>query len=175
MPKLEHLNLKFVVHKRECLNGASSLGVQHLSSLSKVHVTIRGNCYYDSNYDPTEDENDGAIKWVASAINGAVVTHPNRPTVRLETEFFEVCNHFENVLRNVNQLNGLFFYRVAQIWQIEEEQTEQEQTDGLNRRITDEEEQTGGEEGEEEEDIEEEDTYEEEGEEQTDEEKEHGE
>ncbi|CAO2189582.1 unnamed protein product [Urochloa humidicola] len=176
MPKLEHVNLEFVVHKRECLNGASSLGVQHLSSLSKVHVKIHGNCYYDSNYDPTEDENDGAIKWVASAINGAVVTHPNRPTVKFETKRSEVCDHFEYIIKEYNrELFGGLWTEWLKIWQIEEEQTEQEQTNGLNRRITDEEEQTGGEEGEEEEDIEEGDTYEEEGEEQTDEEKEHGE
>ncbi|CAL5003762.1 unnamed protein product [Urochloa decumbens] len=173
MPKLEHMKLIFRVHKRECLNGASSLGVQNLSSLSKVQVKIYGNCIPESNYDPTEDENDGAIKWAANAINGAVVTHPNRPTVRFETTSDEVCEHFEYALRECNnqRLGGLLT-EWLKIWQIEEEQTEQEQTDGLNRRIADEEEQTGGEEGEEEADIEEEDTYEEEGEEQFDEEKE---
>ncbi|CAL5003784.1 unnamed protein product [Urochloa decumbens] len=163
MPKLEHVKLKFGVHKRECLNGASSLGFQNLSSLSKVHVKIYGNCIPDSNYDPTKDENDGAIKWVASAINGAVVTHPNRPTVRFETTPAEVCEHFEYAMRECNQLLGGLLTEWFKIWQIEE-QTGQEQTDGLNRRITDEEQQTG---------EQEEDTYEEEGEEQTAEEKEH--
>ncbi|CAO2189580.1 unnamed protein product [Urochloa humidicola] len=162
MPKLEHVKLTFGVHKRECLNGASSLGLQHLSSLSKVHVKIYGNCFPEnSNYDPTEDENDGAIKWVASAINGAVLTHPNRPTVRFETETVDECEHFEDDLLTE-------WLKTCQI-------QEEVQTDGLNRRITDEEEQTGGEEGEEEADIEKEDTYEEEGEERTDEEKQHGE
>ncbi|CAL5003777.1 unnamed protein product [Urochloa decumbens] len=167
MPNLEHVKLMFGVHKRECLNGASSLGIQHLSALSKVEIKISGNCIRDSNYDPTEDENDGAIKWVASAINSAVVTHPNRPTVRFETKCFEGCEHFEYFMREFNKLLGGLLTEWLKIWQIEEEQTQQEQTDGLNRRITDEEEQTGGEEGEEEADIEEEDTYEEEGEEQS--------
>ncbi|CAO2168209.1 unnamed protein product [Urochloa humidicola] len=94
MPKLEHVKLMFGVHKR-CLNSASSLGIQHLSSLSKVQVKIYGYCIPDSNYDPTEDEIDGAIKWVASAINSAVTTHPNRPTVRFKTKRAEVCEHFE--------------------------------------------------------------------------------
>ena len=35
-----------------------------------------------NNYNPTEDENDGAVRWVANAINGAIMTHPNRPTIR---------------------------------------------------------------------------------------------
>ncbi|CAL5003757.1 unnamed protein product [Urochloa decumbens] len=155
MPKLEDVKLKFGVHKRECLNGASSLGIQHLCSLSKVHVKIYGNCIPDGNYDPTEDENDGAIRWIASAINSAVVTHPNRPTVRFETKPAEVCAHFEYALRECNnQLLGGLLTEWFKIWQIEEEQTEQEQTDGLNRRITDEEEQTGGDVGEEQADIE---------------------
>ena len=40
MPKLEHVKLMFPVHKRECLNGASDLGIQHLSALSKVEVEM---------------------------------------------------------------------------------------------------------------------------------------
>ncbi|CAL5010491.1 unnamed protein product [Urochloa decumbens] len=156
MPKLEHVKLKFGVHKRECLNGASSLGVQNLSSLSKVQVKIYGDCIPDDKYDPTEDENDGAIKWVASAINGAVVTHPNRPTVTFKTKLVEVCEHFEYAMRMCNHLLGGLLTEWFKIWQTEKEQTELEQTDGLNRRITDEEEQTGEGEGEEEADIEEE-------------------
>ena len=85
MPKLEHLRLNLYVHKRKCLNGASDLGIQHLSALSKVEVNIHGNCRSDSNYDPAEDKNDEAIRWVASAINGAIMTHPNHPTIRFIT------------------------------------------------------------------------------------------
>jgi len=35
MPKLEHVKLEFRAHEMECVNGASSLGIQHLSSLNK--------------------------------------------------------------------------------------------------------------------------------------------
>jgi len=96
MPKLEHVKLVFSVHKRECLNGASDLGIQHLSALSKVEVEIWGDCVADSNYDPTEDENDGAVRWVASAINDASMIHPNRPTIRFRTKRDE-CEQFECV------------------------------------------------------------------------------
>jgi hypothetical protein len=50
MPKLEHVKLRIAVHKRECMNGASDLGIQHLSALSKVEVEIYGNCRNHSNY-----------------------------------------------------------------------------------------------------------------------------
>jgi len=85
MPKLEHLKHDLRVHKRKCVNGASDLGIQHLSSLSKVEVDINGSCRYDNNYNPTKDENDGAVRWVANAINGAIMTHPNCPTIRFQT------------------------------------------------------------------------------------------
>jgi hypothetical protein len=94
MPKLEHVKLRNAVHKW-CLNGASDLGIQHLSALSKVEVKINGNCRYDTNYNPTEDENDGAIRWVSSAINGAIVTLPNRPTIRFKTMHVEECVHYD--------------------------------------------------------------------------------
>jgi hypothetical protein len=97
MPKLEHVKLLFPAHNRECLNGASDLGIQHLSTLSKVEVEIWGNCMADSNYNPTEDENDGAVRWVASAINGAIMTHPNRPTVIYKTHYYKDCEHFKSV------------------------------------------------------------------------------
>ncbi|PUZ50335.1 hypothetical protein GQ55_6G051600 [Panicum hallii var. hallii] len=155
MPKLEHVKLMFPAHKRECLNGASDLGIQHLSALSKVEVQIWGNCRYDTNYNPTEDENDGAVRWIASAINGAIMTHPNHPTIRFETRHDnKKCQHFECFLRKENQqeLGGLLT-EWLKIWQIEEEQT-------------------CAEDREEETDEEEEYSYEEEGEEQTDKEKE---
>jgi hypothetical protein len=97
MPKLEHVKLMFPAHKRECLNGASDLGIQHLSALSKVEVRIWGNCRYVTNYNLTEDENDDAVRWVANAINGAIMTHPNRPTIRFETRHDKKCQHFECV------------------------------------------------------------------------------
>jgi hypothetical protein len=73
------------------------LGIQHLSALSKVEVEIYGNRRNDSNYNPTEDKNDDAVRWVANAINGAIMTHPNRPTVRYKTDYDEDCEHFESV------------------------------------------------------------------------------
>jgi hypothetical protein len=97
MPKLEHVKLMFPAHKRECLNGASDLGIQHLSALSKVEVRIWGNCRYVTNYNLTEDENDDAVRWVANAITGAIMTHPNRPTIRFETRHDKKCQHFECV------------------------------------------------------------------------------
>ena len=97
MPKLEHVKLALRVHKRECLNGASDLGIQHLSALSKVEVEIRGNCMRARNYNPTEDKKDDAVRWVASAINSAIMTHPNRPTIRFETWLDHDCKRFECV------------------------------------------------------------------------------
>jgi hypothetical protein len=97
MPKLEHVKLILRMHKRKCMNGASDLGIQHLSALSKVEVEIYGNRRNDSNYNPTEDKKDDAVRWVANAINGAIMTHPNRPTVIYETDYDEDCEHFESV------------------------------------------------------------------------------
>ncbi|KAG2577099.1 hypothetical protein PVAP13_6NG163790 [Panicum virgatum] len=106
MPKLEHVKLKLRMHKRECLNGASDLGIQHLSALSKVEVEIRGNCMRDSNYDPTEEKKDDAVRWVASAINSAIMTHPNSLTIRFETWRDDYCERFECLLRRLNQRTG---------------------------------------------------------------------
>ncbi|XP_039853075.1 disease resistance protein Pik-2-like isoform X3 [Panicum virgatum] len=170
MPKLEHVKLALRVHKSECLNGASDLGIQHLSALSKVEVEIRGNCMRARNYNPTEDKKDDAVRWVASAINSAIMTHPNRPTIRFETWRCHDCERFECCLREWNQWTGGLLTEWLKIWQIEEEQ---EQMDRPNKRMTDDEEQASAKEGEDETDNkEEEDTCEEEREEQTDEEKE---
>ncbi|CAO2176486.1 unnamed protein product [Urochloa humidicola] len=87
MPKLEHMKLKLPVHKEGCFNGVSSLGFQHLSALSKVEIKIYWNFRDDGDYDPTEDKRDWAVRRVASAINDAIVTHPNRPTVRFEGKY----------------------------------------------------------------------------------------
>ncbi|KAG2581935.1 hypothetical protein PVAP13_6KG080470 [Panicum virgatum] len=170
MPKLEHVKLALRVHKRECLNGASDLGIQHLSALSKVEVEILGNCMNDSNYNPTEDKKDDAVRWVASAINSANMTHPNQTTIRFNTWRIDCCERFECRLRNLNQWMGGLLTEWLKIWQIEEEQ---EQMDRPNKRMTDDEEEASAKEGDDETDNkEEEDTCEEEGEEQTDEDKE---
>ncbi|KAL6659389.1 hypothetical protein ACP70R_003429 [Stipagrostis hirtigluma subsp. patula] len=97
MPKLEHVKLEFRVHKMACLNGASSFGIQHLSALRKVEVEIYGDCSSDSNYDPVTDADDGIIRCVASTINAAVETHPNRPTLSFETVRVSRCGSFECV------------------------------------------------------------------------------
>ncbi|WVZ94839.1 hypothetical protein U9M48_040679 [Paspalum notatum var. saurae] len=92
MPKLEHMKLKFCVHKMKCLNGdASSLGIQHLSALTKVEVTISGNHTDDRNYNPAEDNNDDTVTFVSRAIKAATETLPNRSTVRFEIQEMEDC------------------------------------------------------------------------------------
>ncbi|OEL27456.1 hypothetical protein BAE44_0011525 [Dichanthelium oligosanthes] len=97
MPKLEHLKLRFFVHKMECLNGAPNMGIQHLSSLSKVEVKIRGDRICHTNYDPTEDLYDDSVRYVARAISASVNTLSNCPTIRFETEDHGVCEPFESV------------------------------------------------------------------------------
>ncbi|OEL27455.1 hypothetical protein BAE44_0011526 [Dichanthelium oligosanthes] len=100
MPNLEHVKLAFRLHKSRCLNnGASSLGIQHLSAISKVEVKIMA---------------DATIRGVARAINGAITTLPNRPTVRFETEGGWECEHFKR----------------DETDEEEEEEDEDEQTDG---------------------------------------------
>ncbi|CAN6351088.1 unnamed protein product [Urochloa humidicola] len=129
MPRLEYIKLVFYVHEIDCLNGASSLGIQHLSALTKVEVEIYGNCMRDLNYNPMEDKNDGAVRSVANAINCAIVALPNRPTVRFKTVGFPECNNFKRCLREANQKLGGLANEWLKIWQIEEKQMEQA-TDG---------------------------------------------
>ncbi|CAL5003759.1 unnamed protein product [Urochloa decumbens] len=136
MPRLEHLKLEFLAHTMECLNGASDMGVQNLSSLSKVEVKIRGDCMCDSKYDPTEDMDDDSVGgYIARAINGAVETLSNCPTIRFETEAHAVCEHFESVsskfqcVRKHNKHHGGVMNKWFQILQVEEGQTDQP-TDG---------------------------------------------
>uniref|UniRef100_A0A0A9FM52 AAA+ ATPase domain-containing protein n=1 Tax=Arundo donax TaxID=35708 RepID=A0A0A9FM52_ARUDO len=124
MPKLEHVKLSFSLHKMECLNCASNSGIQHLSALSKVEVTIRGYCRYDSNYDPMADTDNGIVRRVAWALKAAVETLPNCPSIRFET-LGDVCGHFECALRELNQKYGGVLTNWLKIWGIEEEQTEQ--------------------------------------------------
>ncbi|KAL6659390.1 hypothetical protein ACP70R_003430 [Stipagrostis hirtigluma subsp. patula] len=124
MPKLEHVSLMFRVHKMACLNGASSFGIQHLYALRKVEVKIDGDCRYDSNYDPATDTDDGSVRRVASAINAAVETLPNRPTLSFKTERSSGCGHFECFLRTWNQkLLGGTLTEWLKVWHIEEERT----------------------------------------------------
>jgi len=81
MSKLEHVKLEFNAHEMECLNGASSLGMQHLSSLNKAEIEIGSDWYeYDVDYNPVEDDHDGAARCISRAINAAFETLPNRPT-----------------------------------------------------------------------------------------------
>ena len=91
--------------KRQCLNGASNLGIQHLSTLSKVEVKIRSNRNKDSNYDLAENMDDSASKYVVSAIKTAIETLPNRPTIRFNIEVdYRYCKHckfeFVSLLQN---------------------------------------------------------------------------
>ena len=84
MSKLEHVKLEFRVHEMECLNGPSSLGIQHLSSLNKVGIIIWSDWPgYDGNNYPVEDDHDDPVRCISRAINAAIETLPNRPTVRL--------------------------------------------------------------------------------------------
>ncbi|WVZ94835.1 hypothetical protein U9M48_040678 [Paspalum notatum var. saurae] len=115
----------------ECLNGgASSLGIQHLSALTKVEVTITGNHKDDWNYDPAEDNrHDGTVRFVSRAINAAIETLPNCPTVRFRTPNGWDCIHFKRYLRYLNEETGGLFIEWFEIWQIREEQAGQA-TDG---------------------------------------------
>ncbi|CAO2186951.1 unnamed protein product [Urochloa humidicola] len=107
MPKLEHMKLKLPLHKEGCLNGASSLGFQHLSALNKVEIKLCG-CMDDRNYDPTEDKRDWAVRRVASAINDAIA-------VRFEGKYdLGGCERFDCYIRKLNRDMGGCFNRVAQ-------------------------------------------------------------
>ena len=97
MPKLEHVKLEFNAHEMECLNGASSLGIQHLSSLNKAEIEIGSDWYeYDVDYNPVEDDRDDPVRCISRAINAAIETLRNRPTASFEIQ--EVGRkHFESV------------------------------------------------------------------------------
>ena len=96
MPKVEHLKLDFRLHELECLNGASDLGIQHLSALCKVEVEINCNCFkhtsnfFDEfelkclNYDLMEETSDCIVRCVARTIKSAVDTLPNHPTISFQ-------------------------------------------------------------------------------------------
>lgn len=96
MPKVEHLKLDFRLHELECLNGASDLGIQHLSALCMVEVEINCNCFkhtsnfFDDfelkclNYDLMEETSDCIVRCVARTIKSAVDTLPNHPTISFQ-------------------------------------------------------------------------------------------
>ncbi|TKW08716.2 hypothetical protein SEVIR_6G041400v4 [Setaria viridis] len=101
MPKVEHLKLKFSVHKMECLNGVSNFGIQHLSTLTKVEAFTRG----DDAWDIYDNE---IVESVANDIKAAVETLNNRPTIVFETEDDDnYCIHFKSRLERINQNFGV--------------------------------------------------------------------
>ncbi|KAL6843075.1 hypothetical protein ACP4OV_026788 [Aristida adscensionis] len=98
MPKLEHLELRFVMHEMECLNGASNFGIQHLSALSKVKVRI--SCNDDYYLDGEDYGHDVIIKHVSNAVQAAVMTLPKHPTFNFVSDYYhsgEFC-HFDCVI-----------------------------------------------------------------------------
>jgi len=104
MPKLEHVKLEFNAHEMECLNGASSLGIQHLSSLNKAEIEIGSDWHeYDVDYNPVIEigsdwhEYDTA-RCISRAINAAIETLPNRPTASFRrVHSYSYCEDFESV------------------------------------------------------------------------------
>ncbi|KAG2629633.1 hypothetical protein PVAP13_3KG461500 [Panicum virgatum] len=93
MPMVEHVNLEFSVHKEECLNGASNLGIHHLSSLSKFEVTLSNN--YVS-HDLVEGEDNCTARCVASVIN-TIETLPNSSVSFKQWWDEDECEHFLRV------------------------------------------------------------------------------
>lgn len=126
MPKLEHVKLEFNAHEMECLNGASSsLGIQHLSSLNKVGITIICDRHgYGRNYNPSDDNHDDTVRCISRAINAAIVKLPNHPTATFKIQR-EHCEHFESALRMRNQNYEGLLNEWFKLWQIREEQAEQ--------------------------------------------------
>ena len=97
MSRLEHVKLQFSAHEMECLNGASSLGIQHLSSLNKVEIKIGSDRHeYDVDYNPVEDDDDDTARCISRAINAAIETLPNRPTASFVYSY-SYCEDFEPV------------------------------------------------------------------------------
>jgi hypothetical protein len=74
------------------------VGIQHLSSLNKVDITICSDrCGCDGNYNPAEDDHDDTVRCISRAINAAIETLPNRPTPRFARALDDECRHFETV------------------------------------------------------------------------------
>uniref|UniRef100_A0A0E0QF15 Disease resistance protein RPM1 n=1 Tax=Oryza rufipogon TaxID=4529 RepID=A0A0E0QF15_ORYRU len=98
MPKLQHLMIKFNAHRWKCLNGASDLGIRHLSNLTMAEVII-GTDYSHGCYNPEEELMKSSTNFAASLIQSAVETLPNRPVLRFQLQR-EACIQFEE--RSVN-------------------------------------------------------------------------
>ncbi|KAM0834894.1 hypothetical protein ACQ4PT_063298 [Festuca glaucescens] len=75
MPRLEHLELEFRVHRMDCLNGSSNFGIQHLSALRKVEVCIC--CNFGNSENPLAGLEYCFGKYIGSLIETAVETLPN--------------------------------------------------------------------------------------------------
>ncbi|CAD6342380.1 unnamed protein product [Miscanthus lutarioriparius] len=132
MSRLEHVKLQFSAHEMECLNGASSLGIQHLSSLNKVEIKIGSDRHeYDVDYNPVEDDHDDTARCISRAINAAIETLPKRPTAsfRRVHHSYSYCEDFESFLREWNQYHDGLLNEWLKLWQITEEQANQT-TDG---------------------------------------------
>ncbi|WVZ63083.1 hypothetical protein U9M48_012748 [Paspalum notatum var. saurae] len=84
MPQLEHLKLRFCLHKVECLNGASDFGIQHLSTLNVVEVHIYGCLADHKEYDPEVDKADSNVRCVTRLVKAASGALPNHPACSFE-------------------------------------------------------------------------------------------
>ena len=116
MPKLEHVKLEFNAHEMECLNGASSLGMQHLSSLNKAEIEIGSDWHeYDVDYNPVEDDHDDTARCISRAINAAIETLPNRPTASFKIQEVD-CKHFESV-SSLTKQHALMVLSTSQLLQ----------------------------------------------------------
>ena len=116
MSKLEHVKLEFNAHEMECLNGASSLGIQHLSSLNKAEIEIGSDRDgYDGNYNPAEDDHDDIVRCISRAINAAIDTLPNRPTASFKIQEVD-CKHFESV-SSLTKQHALMVLSTSQLLQ----------------------------------------------------------
>ncbi|KAM0878674.1 hypothetical protein ACQ4PT_034719 [Festuca glaucescens] len=89
MPKVEHLKLELRVHKMECLNGASDIGIQHLSALTKVESSIYGDT--DGLYDLSEDI---VVQFVESRLETTMKKLPNHPTLSFIPGGLSPCLHY---------------------------------------------------------------------------------
>uniref|UniRef100_A0A0E0MMG4 Uncharacterized protein n=1 Tax=Oryza punctata TaxID=4537 RepID=A0A0E0MMG4_ORYPU len=122
MPKVEHLKLQFSLHRSECLNGASELGIQNLSALGKVEVTIMSHClkpirsddFFKLNcldFDPIEETSDFIVRCVARTIETAIETLPNHPTISFKIECAG-CVHFK-LVSSPSELQALILFTVS--------------------------------------------------------------
>ncbi|XP_024317546.1 putative disease resistance RPP13-like protein 3 [Brachypodium distachyon] len=93
MPKLEHLKLYLKVHKRECVNGAFDFGIQHLSALTKIDISIFGRHNFH----------------VKKRIETAIMTLNRRPTLSFEHTYRgrSQCEHFEEFVNSYGAIYGV--------------------------------------------------------------------